>query len=258
MALMGWDLDTTLGKLHRFWWWCLDYAEDGDLRRHNNTILGSSVGLNGDQTKKWVEAMVESGWIDREPYFRVHDWWDLIGLFLRRKYEGRNNEKWKRVKALYEYRTDAVQQAVLLPDGVEIIEEKESLPPDKEKEKFSPHTPLFKEKEITPSSKKEKSVARAETKVTFGEHRNVRMTEDQHQKLIERFGEKGALDWITELDLALGSSDRLRKKYTDHYLTILSWNRKEYGNGSNRSNGKPSKFEQAKQNIKAFVERGDS
>jgi hypothetical protein len=32
MNATGWDLDTCLGKLHRFWYWCVDYAEDGDLR----------------------------------------------------------------------------------------------------------------------------------------------------------------------------------------------------------------------------------
>lgn len=112
MSLMGWDLDTSLGKLHRFWWWCVDYAEDGDLRRHNDTVLASAVGLNGDQAKQFVGAMIEAGWLDREPYFRVHDWWDYIGLFLRRKYEGRNNEKWERVRRLYYNSTDAVQHAV--------------------------------------------------------------------------------------------------------------------------------------------------
>lgn len=112
MSLMGWELDSCIGKLHRFWWWCVDYAEDGDLRRHNDTVLASAVGLNGDQAKQFVGSMIEAGWLDREPYFRVHDWWDYIGLFLRRKYEGRNNEKWERVRKLYYNSTDAVQPAV--------------------------------------------------------------------------------------------------------------------------------------------------
>lgn len=100
MALMGWDLDTNIGKLHRFWWWCVDYAEDGDLRKHNDSRLAIAVGLNSNQGKQFVEAMVKSGWIDREPYFRVHDWWDYIGLFLQRKYQ-RQPEKWQKVRDLY-------------------------------------------------------------------------------------------------------------------------------------------------------------
>jgi hypothetical protein len=70
MSLMGWDVDTTIGKLNRFWWWCLDYAPDGDLRRHKKASLGVAVGLPAVQSKKFVGAMVQSGWLDRLPYFR--------------------------------------------------------------------------------------------------------------------------------------------------------------------------------------------
>lgn len=100
MAAMGWDLDTTLGKLHRFWWWCQQYAEDGDLRRHNDARLGAAVGLNGDTAKRFVEAMVEARWLDRTPYFRVHDWWDFIGPWLRAKYK-RTPACWQAVKDMY-------------------------------------------------------------------------------------------------------------------------------------------------------------
>lgn len=110
MDAMSWDLDTTIGKLHRFWWWCLDYAEDGDLRKHSENRIARSVGLSGGkEAQKFVEAMVNSSWIDREPYFRVHDWWDYIGLFLQRKYGEKNREKWERVKKLYEHCTTTVQ-----------------------------------------------------------------------------------------------------------------------------------------------------
>lgn len=97
---MSWDLDQTIGKLHRFWWWCVDYAEDGDLRKFSDTQIGHAVGLNGDQAKSFVKAMLEAGWLDREPFFRVHDWWDYIGLFLQIKYKSRK-EKWSKVRDSY-------------------------------------------------------------------------------------------------------------------------------------------------------------
>jgi len=101
MACMGWDVDTTLGKLHRFWWWCVDYAEDGDLRKHNDDRLGAAVGvLPGEPAKRFVEAMVKACWLDRKPYFRVHDWWDYIGKFLQIKYK-HSPEKWQHVRDLY-------------------------------------------------------------------------------------------------------------------------------------------------------------
>lgn len=101
MRLMGWDLDSTLGKLHRFWWWCVDYAEDGDLRKHNDARIGAAAGLSGEASKKFVQAMVEARWLDRKPYFRVHEWWSYIGRFLQVKYK-RKAKKWKRVRDLYE------------------------------------------------------------------------------------------------------------------------------------------------------------
>jgi len=100
MNYMTWDLDTTIGKLFRFWWWCVDYAEDGDLRKHNDARIASAVGLNGCYGKEFVENMVKSGWIDRNPYFRVHDWWDYIGKFLQIKYK-QNPDKWRHVQNCY-------------------------------------------------------------------------------------------------------------------------------------------------------------
>lgn len=110
MFTLGFNLNETIGILHRFWWWCVDYAEDGDLRKHNDGRIALAVGLNGEAGKAFVDAMVRSGWIDREPYFRVHDWWEYIGLFLQRKYGKKHPEKWQRIKELYASCTTSVQQ----------------------------------------------------------------------------------------------------------------------------------------------------
>ena len=100
MNQMGWDVDTTIGKLHRFWWWCVDYAEDGDLRKHNDNRLSAAVGVLPSASKQFMAAMVQSGWIDREPYFRVHDWWHYFGEFLKAKYKN-YPERWQLVRDLY-------------------------------------------------------------------------------------------------------------------------------------------------------------
>lgn len=100
MHLMGWDVDQTIGKLHRFWWWCVDYAEDGDLQKHNDARIAAAVGLNGEQGKIFVENMVKSCWIDRDPYFRVHEWWNYFGRFLQVKYKHNPNE-WRKIRKLY-------------------------------------------------------------------------------------------------------------------------------------------------------------
>lgn len=104
-SLMGWDKYQTIGRLHAFWWWCVDYSLDGDLSRFNDSQIAEAVGLDPSQSKQFVEAMVESGWIDREPYLRVHDWWDYVGNFLQRKYKSYPST-WKKVKDKYYQTTD--------------------------------------------------------------------------------------------------------------------------------------------------------
>jgi hypothetical protein len=51
----------------------------------------------------------------------------------------------------------------------------------------------------------------------------VSMSEEQHSKLIQEFGEDGANERIDRLNLYKGSTG---KKYKDDYLTILNWERK--------------------------------
>lgn len=100
-AAMGWGIYETIGRLQCFWWWCVDYAEDGDLRKHNDSILGAAVGLNSQDAKRFVEAMKTARWLDSDPYFRVHDWWFYIGRFLQVKYKTSHPERWMAVKNAY-------------------------------------------------------------------------------------------------------------------------------------------------------------
>lgn len=100
-SLMGWDKHTTIGRLHCFWWWCLRYAEDGDLRKFNDIELGESVGLNGDDCKKFVDIMVQAGFLEREPFFRIHDWIGRVKGYLVSKYHTSNPKKLKSIVGKY-------------------------------------------------------------------------------------------------------------------------------------------------------------
>lgn len=101
MGMMAWDLDTALGKIHRFLWWVQKYAEDGDLRKHNDDRLGRSVGMaGGEASSRFVEAMVSAGWIEKDPYMRVRNWWDYAKYYLMAKHK-RHPEVWKMVRNSY-------------------------------------------------------------------------------------------------------------------------------------------------------------
>jgi hypothetical protein len=97
---VGWNKSETIGYLVRFWWWCVDYAEDGDLRPHSPQRIATALDLAGETAEKFVSAMIETGWIDVQLYFRVHDWCFYIRNFLMTKYD-RNPRKCRRVRRLY-------------------------------------------------------------------------------------------------------------------------------------------------------------
>jgi len=71
--------------------------------------------------------------------------------------------------------------------------------------------------------------------IAYPEYANVnKMTEEEHHKLIERFGEEHTRDMVENLSLYIASKG---DKYRNHYATILSWekkDRKEAGHGESR------------------------
>lgn len=79
MAALDVDVDTAVGRLHRFWWWVLKYAETGRLEKHPPARIDVKFGQG------FVEAMKSAGFIDRELY-RVHDWATWAGRYLTARY----------------------------------------------------------------------------------------------------------------------------------------------------------------------------
>ncbi len=55
----------------------------------------------------------------------------------------------------------------------------------------------------------------------------VLLTNDEHEKLISKFGKTETLEWIERLNEYVGSKG---KKYKSHYHTILTWSRKDKKN----------------------------
>lgn len=101
MAAMEWNKEEAIGRLVQFWLWCQKFAEDGDLSKHNDNRLGATVGCcPGEESKRFVEAMVSTCWLDREPYFRVHDWWDHQRDWLQSRF-GKTPERWHSVRDRY-------------------------------------------------------------------------------------------------------------------------------------------------------------
>jgi len=95
MKLTNWTLDETLGKLHRLWWWVLDYAEDGDVKRFAYGIFLTRLDPHTNPTALY-SLLVESGWIDKSGL--IHDWLDFAGRYLKGKHHSSNPKK---LEAIY-------------------------------------------------------------------------------------------------------------------------------------------------------------
>lgn len=70
--------------------------------------------------------------------------------------------------------------------------------------------------------KNEKNIKNIKKK-TYGEFENVHLTDEEHDKLVDRLGEVEAQESINNLSEYIESKGR---KYKSHYATILAWERK--------------------------------
>lgn len=83
----------------------------------------------------------------------------------------------------------------------------------------------------------------AEKKVFGSEFQNVRLTDDEYGKLVERMGKDSAADYIDRLDCWLENGHKKKS----HYATILNWYRTDHpkpstkGSGNNGTTFKPSR-----------------
>lgn len=76
------------------------------------------------------------------------------------------------------------------------------------------------------SNSKSKKTATKEIalKSTFGEFENVKLTPEEHQKLINRIGEEKTNTLIEELGTYMASKN---KRYASHYATLLNWSKRK-------------------------------
>lgn len=82
----------------------------------------------------------------------------------------------------------------------------------------------------------------ASDKLIYGEFKNVKLKEDEYNKLKENLGENKTKQLIEELSGYIASKG---KKYSNHYATILNWNRRKLQSVANglKINNKYDKYE---------------
>ena len=86
----------------------------------------------------------------------------------------------------------------------------------------TPANPVLISTEGISNEKKEKKVFKE--KSGYGEEGAVKLTEDEHKKLVVKFGQKGATERILNCSLYLLSKG---DKYKSHYHTLLGWEKNQ-------------------------------
>lgn len=181
-----------IGHLQMLWWWCIDYADDGQIDTYSPIQIASACDWQGN-AGELIQALADSGFIDRDP-LRVHDWLDFCGDLIKKRLEYRK-AKHRRTKRLGKSlrKGENSQLTVTVPDRNRTIPTK----PDKERH------------------------------LEF-----VWLTPEEHGKLRHALGPKltlylGRLNgYIGQI-----GERKAAQKYTSHYHTILNWMRKDQETG---------------------------
>lgn len=96
-----------IGHLHLLWWWCLEYADDGDLSRFHAEEIALAAQFDGD-ADSFVDGLVEAGFLDRvADALIVHDWDEYTGRIQQRRKA--NTERMRQARAQHTTHTDGAR-----------------------------------------------------------------------------------------------------------------------------------------------------
>lgn len=93
--LLGVSLPAAIGHLHFFWWWAMDYAQDGDISKYDPEDIADASGWEGSPDI-WFKALLESEFIDSDK--RIHDWFDYAGRLVERREQNKERKRRSRTK----------------------------------------------------------------------------------------------------------------------------------------------------------------
>jgi hypothetical protein len=86
--------DTALGRLCILWLWALSNRPDGRLDDLDQRRLGQILNLSPRKAGDFREALVRSGFLDRQgEELRIHDWEDYTGRLLELKRRDRERKR---------------------------------------------------------------------------------------------------------------------------------------------------------------------
>lgn len=105
---LGISTPAAVGHLHMFWWWAMDFAQDGDISRYGPDDIADAIEWEGD-SEQLYSALVEAGFIDEtETGHEIHDWYAYAGRLIetRKKMQTGSGGTAKRGRLLLTYPQD--------------------------------------------------------------------------------------------------------------------------------------------------------
>lgn len=109
--LLGCTVPAAVGHLHYLWWWCLDYAQDGDLSRWTNGDVAEACLWPGDP-EEFVLALRDAGFVDWDgDDRRVHEWDDYAGRLIEKR--AANAERMRQARAANVRRTSTARSSTV-------------------------------------------------------------------------------------------------------------------------------------------------
>lgn len=105
---LGISIPTMIGHLHLLWWWCVDYAEDGNLTKFDAEDIAEAALWEGD-AETFLEALVACGTgggagfidvahVDGAVTLHIHDWYEYTGMLIERREKNRDRMRAARAK----------------------------------------------------------------------------------------------------------------------------------------------------------------
>lgn len=91
--LLGTNLPATVGHLHFLWWWALDFAQDGSLRKYESADIADAMQWDGDPDFL-VNSLISAGFLDNENgALSIHDWQEYLGKLLEWREKDRSRKR---------------------------------------------------------------------------------------------------------------------------------------------------------------------
>ena len=122
---LGISLPQMVGHMHFLWFWCLKFAQDGNLSQYDTQDIADAAAWEGD-SQVFVRALVEcgpgssSGFLDEDEHggLFVHDWMDYAGRLIDKRKENAERMRIARAKHVHK-KCEATVPNLTVPNQID-------------------------------------------------------------------------------------------------------------------------------------------